>query len=39
LSENNSRAMNKLQVGRLTFSKAEKNALKSLLDRLEIDYQ
>lgn len=39
LSENNSRALNKLQGGRLTFSKAEKNALKSLLERLDIDYQ
>lgn len=39
LSENNSRALNKLQAGRLTFSKAEKNALKALLDRLGIDYQ
>lgn len=38
LSENNSRALDKLQVGRLTLSKAEKNALKTLLDRLEINY-
>ena len=38
LSENNSRALEKLEVGRLVFSKAEKNALKTLLDRLEVDY-
>ena len=36
LSDNNSRALDKLMAGRLTLSKAEKNALKMLLERLEI---
>jgi hypothetical protein len=38
LSENNSRALDKLQAGRLNLSKTEKNSVKALLDRLEIDY-
>ena len=37
LSENNSRALDKLRVGRLTMSRAEKNSLKALLERLEIE--
>ena len=37
LSDNNSRALDKLKAGRLTLSKAEKNSLKSLLERLEIE--
>jgi len=36
LSENNSRALDKLQAGRLTLSRAEKNSLKMLLERIEI---
>jgi hypothetical protein len=38
LSDNNSRALDKLQAGRLTLNRAEKNSLKTLLERLEIDY-
>ncbi|MFM6990811.1 MAG: AIPR family protein [Rhodoferax sp.] len=38
LSENNTRALTKLETGRLTFTKSEKNSLKTLLDRLEIDF-
>ncbi len=38
LSENNMRALDKLQAGRLTLSRAEKNSLKALLDRLDITY-
>lgn len=38
LSENNSRALDKLQVGRLNLTKAEKNSLKTLLERLEVEY-
>ena len=37
LSENNTRALSKLETGRITFTKSEKNSLKTLLDRLEID--
>jgi hypothetical protein len=37
ISENNSRALSKLESGRLSLSKAEKNSLKSLFERLEID--
>ncbi len=37
ISGNNTSALDKLQSGRLTLSKAEKNALKRLLDRLDID--
>lgn len=36
VSELNSRAMQKLASGRLNFNKGEKNALKNLLERLEI---
>jgi hypothetical protein len=38
ISPNNSRALYKLEIGRLNFNKAEKNALKSLFERLEIEY-
>jgi hypothetical protein len=38
LSDNNSRALDKLLAGRITLTRAEKNSLKSLLERLEIDY-
>jgi len=38
LSENSSRALDKLQAGRLTLTWTEKNALKTLLDRLDIAY-
>lgn len=38
LSENNSRALDKLQAGRLNLTRAEKNSLKTLLERLEIAY-
>ena len=38
ISPNNSKALYKLETGRLNFSKAEKNALKSLIERLEIVY-
>ena len=38
LSENSSRALDKLQAGRLNLVKAEKNSLKMLLSRLEIEY-
>ena len=37
-SPNNSRALYKLESGRMNFNKAEKNALRSLFERLEIDY-
>lgn len=37
ISPNNSRALYKLETGRLNFNKAEKNALKSLFERLEIE--
>lgn len=38
LSENSARALDKLQAGRLNLVKAEKNSLKTLLNRLEIEY-
>lgn len=38
LSPTSTRALEKLQVGRLQFSTTEKNSLKNLLDRLDIDY-
>ena len=38
LSESSSRALDKLQMGRLTLTRAEKNAFKTLVDRLEITY-
>lgn len=37
ISPNNSSALQKLETGRLNFSKAEKNALKSLFERLAIE--
>ena len=37
-SPNNSRALYKLESGRMNFNKAEKSALRSLFERLEIDY-
>lgn len=36
ISTNNTRALEKLESGRLTFTKSEKNSLKYLLDRLDI---
>lgn len=38
LSENSTRALDKLQVGLLTLTRAEKQAFKKLLDHLEIPY-
>jgi len=38
ISSNNNIALSKLETGRLTFTKTEKNSLKTLLDRLEIEY-
>ena len=38
LSSNNLAALAKLSAGNLNLSKSERNALKSLLDRLKIDY-
>jgi hypothetical protein len=37
ISENNSRALSKLEAGRMTFTKSEKNSLKTLFDRLSIE--
>jgi hypothetical protein len=37
LSANNTRALSKLETGRISFTKSEKNSLKTLLDRLKID--
>ncbi len=37
ISENNSRALSKLESGKLTFTKTEKNSLKTLFDRLNIE--
>jgi hypothetical protein len=37
ISENNRRALSKLEAGRISFSKTEKNSLKTLLDRLDIE--
>ncbi len=37
ISENNSRALLKLESGKLTFTKTEKNSLKTLFDRLNIE--
>ncbi len=36
ISENNSRALSKLETGRITFTKTEKNSLRTLLERLNI---
>lgn len=38
ISTNNSRAIDKLESGRLTFTKSEKNSLKTLLERLDFDF-
>ncbi len=37
ISTNNTRALEKLESGRLSFTKTEKNALKNLLERLGIE--
>jgi hypothetical protein len=37
ISENNRRALSKLEAGRLNLTKTEKNSLKNLLERLEIE--
>jgi hypothetical protein len=37
ISENNSRALSKLESGRMIFTKTEKNSLKTLFDRLNIE--
>lgn len=37
LSDANARALEKLQAGRLTFSKAEKNSLRTLFGRMDIE--
>ena len=37
ISENNTRALSKLETGRITFTRAEKNSLKTLLERLDIE--
>jgi hypothetical protein len=37
ISENNSRALSKLERGRITFTKTEKNSLKTLFERLELE--
>lgn len=38
ISTNNSRAIDKLESGRLNFTKTEKNSLRNLLERLEIEH-
>lgn len=38
ISENNSRALSKLETGRLTFTKTEKNSLKTLFERLDLKF-
>ncbi|WP_051534361.1 AIPR family protein [Deefgea rivuli] len=38
LSNNNSRALEKLQAGRITLTRAEKNSLIALLERLEVAF-
>jgi hypothetical protein len=38
ISTNNTRALEKLESGRLSFTKTEKNSMKNLLDRLGIDF-
>jgi hypothetical protein len=38
ISENNSRALSKLETGRITFTKSEKNALKTLFERLDLEF-
>ena len=37
ISENNKRALSKLEAGRIGFSKTEKNSIKTLLERLDIE--
>ena len=37
ISTNNIRALEKLESGRLSFTKAEKNSMKNLLERLGIE--
>jgi hypothetical protein len=37
ISTNNARALEKLESGKLNFTKSEKNSLKYLLDRLDIE--
>lgn len=37
ISENNNRALKKLEAGKIGFTKSEKNSLKTLLERLEIN--
>lgn len=38
ISENNSRALSKLETGRITFTKTEKNSLKTLFERLDLEF-
>jgi len=38
ISENNSRALSKLETGRLSFTKSEKNSLKNLFERLDLEF-
>ncbi len=38
ISENNARALSKLETGRITFTKTEKNSLKALLERLDLEF-
>lgn len=38
ISANNSRALDKLEMGKVAFNKSEKNSLINLLDRLSIEY-
>lgn len=38
ISPNNARALAKLEIGRINFDKTERNSLKNLLERLEIEY-
>ena len=38
ISTNNTRALEKLESGRLSFTKSEKNSMKNLFDRLGIDF-
>ena len=38
ISENNSRALTKLGAGKTSFTKTEKNSLKTLFERLDLEY-
>jgi hypothetical protein len=38
ISENNARALSKLETGRITFTKTEKNSLKAPLERLDLEF-